>query len=604
MDVLTDILGSLRLTGGVVIDGAFSGDFCVRAQFTPAHCAPFFPLPETLISYHYVRSGEMIVQIGDQPPVALDAGTIVILPRNDPHLLASRTGLPPADASEIVWITEDGVHHVSSGTDGPKAEVWCGFLGTAKTNAHPLLDALPPLLTLDAKESQAEWLDSSMRFMAERQPSPDVVARLAELFLAQAIRDYVDKLPPGSEGWLRGLTDPAVSRALSVIHTRYAEDLDVEGLAREAGVSRSVLGERFAELIGEPPMRYCARWRMRMAANMLRDGKHNSANIAYAVGFNSEAAFNRAFKREYGEPPATWRRRIEQAEQARARSMDRSELPPIEVQYCAAADGTRLAYAISGEGFPLVKLPNWFNHLERDRDSPIWRGWFAELGEGRALLRFDGRGHGASEWAPPEITADSFAADLAAVVDAAGLERFDLLGIGYGAAVALGYVLRYPERVRRIVMCNGWSVGWARRGDPEDLERRKAIIKLSGIGWDAQTPLYREIYTKLYIPGGSEVQQDWLNEAQRLCTTPENAVAIQMAMGEIDLSGELGGLAVPCLLFHARGDEAVPFECGEQLAGELGDVRFKPLDSSNHVYLPGERAWPDFIREVRGFLGE
>jgi pimeloyl-ACP methyl ester carboxylesterase/AraC-like DNA-binding protein len=604
MDVLTDILGSLRLTGGVVIDGEFSGDFCVRAQFTPAHCAPFFPLPETLISYHYVRSGRLIVQMEGDPPISLEAGTIVILPRNDPHLLASRVGLPPAEASDIVWITQDGVHHVESGTDGPKAEVWCGFLGTAKTNAHPLLDALPPLLVLDARESQADWLDSSMRFMAEEQPSPDVVARLAELFLAHAINDYAEKLPPGSTGWLRGLTDPAVSRALSIIHSRYAEDLDVEGLAREAGVSRSVLGERFVELIGEPPMRYCARWRMRMAANMLRDGKHNSANIAYAVGFNSEAAFNRAFKREYGEPPGTWRRHIEEAERARSMTMAGRDLPRTEVRYCEAADGTRLAYAVDGEGFPLVKLPNWFNHLERDGESPIWPGWFAELGEGRRLLRFDGRGHGASDWTPPVIAPESFGFDLAAVVNAAELERFDLLGIGYGAAVALGYALRHPERVRRIVMCNGWCVGWARRDDPEDVERRKAIIKLSGIGWDAQTPLYREIYTKLYIPGGSEAQQDWLNEAQRLCTTPENAVAIQEAIGEIDISAEVREVAAPCLLFHARGDQAVPIECGEQLAERLRDVRFKPLDSVNHVYLPGERAWPNFVPEVRAFLGE
>ena len=164
-----------------------------------------------------------------------------------------------------------------------------------------------------------------------------MVARLAELFVAQAMREYVERLPAGAKGWLRGLADPAVSKALSIIHTRYAEELDVEGLAREAGVSRTVLGERFAELIGEPPMRYCARWRMRIAANMLRDGKQNTANIAYSVGFNSEAAFNRAFKREYGEPPATWRRRIEAEEQARATAMQPRELPPQEVRYCTAS---------------------------------------------------------------------------------------------------------------------------------------------------------------------------------------------------------------------------------------------------------------------------
>ena len=280
MDVLDEILSSLRLTGGVVIDGEFGGDFCVRAQFTPDHCAPFFPVPDTLIAYHYVRSGEMVVELDGLPPASVSAGEIVILPHNEPHLLSRRTGLRPVDASDVTWITADGVHRVASG-DGPgTTQVWCGFLGTAKSSSHPVLDALPPMLTLDIKSSREEWLDSSMRFVAERQASPEMIARLSELFIAEAVREYVDQLPQGGTGWLAGLRDPAVAKALSVIHSRYAEELDVEGLAREAGVSRSVLGERFAELIGEPPMRYCAQWRMRMSANMLRDGKQNTANVA------------------------------------------------------------------------------------------------------------------------------------------------------------------------------------------------------------------------------------------------------------------------------------------------------------------------------------
>ncbi|WP_294120926.1 AraC family transcriptional regulator [Sphingomonas sp.] len=311
MDVLDEILASLRLTGGVVIDGGFSGEFCVHAEFTPEHCAPFFPLPDTLISYHYVRSGRLLIQIDDQPAVTLEAGSIAILPRNDPHMLCSQSGLPPAEVDEIGWVTDEGVHHVAAGTKGQRAEVWCGFLGTAKSSSHPILDALPALLTLNVSHGQAQWLDSSMRFVAEQNPPSETVARLSELLLSQAIREYVERLPAEEQGWLRGLADPAISKALSIIHQRYAEDLDVEGIAREVGMSRSVLGERFTELLGEPPMRYCAKWRMTMAANMLRDGKQNSANIAYAVGFNSEAAFNRAFKREYGEPPATWRRKIE-----------------------------------------------------------------------------------------------------------------------------------------------------------------------------------------------------------------------------------------------------------------------------------------------------
>ena len=337
MDLLDDILGSLRLSGGVVVDGEFSGDFCVNAEFTPGHFEPFFPVPEKLMSYHYVRSGTLIVEVDGLPPAILKPGDIAILPRNDPHRLESEVGLPPTDASAISRVTADGVHRVTTGTDGPKAEVWCGFLATANSSEHPLLDALPPLLTLDVTGGEAQWLESSMRFLAEEQPSPDVVARLAELFVKQAVREYVDRLPAGASGWLRGLTDPAVSKALSIIHQRYAEDLDVEGLAQEAGVSRTVLGERFGELLGEPPMRYCARWRMRMAANMLRDGKQNTANIAYSVGFNSEAAFNRAFKREYGVPPATWRRRVEDEAEAAAMTQAPASSNPRPTMTFAAA---------------------------------------------------------------------------------------------------------------------------------------------------------------------------------------------------------------------------------------------------------------------------
>ena len=162
MDVLDEILSSLRLNGGVVIDGKFTGDFCVLAQFTPDHFAPFFPMPQTLISYHYVRSGEMVIEVEGQLPVALRPGSIAILPRNDAHTLSSRSGIPPADISKVSWVTASGVHRVTVGTDGEAAEVWCGFLGTTRSSAHPLLDALPALLTLEVAGGEASWLDSSM----------------------------------------------------------------------------------------------------------------------------------------------------------------------------------------------------------------------------------------------------------------------------------------------------------------------------------------------------------------------------------------------------------------------------------------------------------
>lgn len=311
MDVLEDILSSLRLSGGIVVDAEFTGDYCVPAEFTPEHFKPWFEVPQTLICYHYVRSGRICVLVDGMEPATLTAGSIVLLPRNDPHRLASDPDAP-LDVEKISWVTQQGAHRVTCGTTGEATEIWCGFLAAEDSANHPLIQALPPMLTLNVGGDQAQWLESSLRFMSSGNTPPDVVARLAELFLAQAIREYVSRLPDSAVGWLRGLTDPAVSKALSIIHTRYAEDLDVEMLAREAGVSRTVLGERFADLLGESPMRYCAEWRMRVARNMLREGKHNTASVAYAVGFNSEAAFNRAFKREYGVPPATWKREAEE----------------------------------------------------------------------------------------------------------------------------------------------------------------------------------------------------------------------------------------------------------------------------------------------------
>ena len=603
MDVLNEILSSLRLTGGVVIDAEFSGDYCVRAEFTPDHCAPWFPTPQTLISYHYVRSGRTVAQVEGLPPVELDAGSIVILPRNDPHLLSSRPGLQPADVSEISWITDEGVHRVSCGTPGEKTQVWCGFLGTAQNYAHPLLDALPPLLTLDATAGEAQWLDSSMRFLAEQNPSPEIVARLAELFLAQAIRDYVRHLPPSSKGWLRGLVDPAVSKALSIIHNRYADDLSVEEIAREAGVSRSVLGERFVELIGEPPMRYCARWRMRIAALMLREGE-SSAKIAYTVGFESEAAFSRAFKREYGEPPATWRKREEERSKVAAKGDLEPALPKQEVHYARAVDGTQLAWSSVGDGPPLVKTANWLNHLEFDFESPIWRGWIRELSGDFRLIRYDERGNGLSDWEAPELSLDAFVDDLACVVDAAGVDRFDLLGISQGAAVALAYSLKHPERVRRIVIVGGYAAGWRTRANNEEVARREAMLTLTQLGWGQNNPAYRQLFTSLYVPGANTEQMSWFNELQRRSTSPDIAVRLMRVLSAIDVRHLLQLVRHPTLVLHARGDQAIPFEQGELLARDIAGARFVPLESDNHILLENEPAFRTFLDELRAFLAD
>jgi pimeloyl-ACP methyl ester carboxylesterase/AraC-like DNA-binding protein len=443
-----------------------------------------------------------------------------------------------------------------------------------------------------------------MRFVAEQSPPAEIVAKLAELFLAQAIREYVKKLPPSSKGWLRGLTDPAVSKALSIIHTRYAEELDVDGLAREAGVSRSVLGERFAELIGEPPMRYCSRWRMRLAANMLRDGKENSANIAYAVGFNSEAAFNRAFKREFGEPPATWRRLVEAKQREDAAKVELEELPAQTVNYCSARDGTRLAWSAVGDGPPLVKTANWLNHLQFDFESPVWRGWIRELAAKFRLIRYDERGNGLSDWDAADLSLDAFVDDLATVADAAGVEQFDLLGISQGAAVAVAYSLRHPERVRRMVLLGGYAAGWRARGDNEEISRREAMLILTELGWGKDNPAYRQLFTSFYIPGADAEQMSWFNELQRRSTSPEIAVRLMRVLSAIDVRSLLPRVRHPTLVLHARGDQAIPFAAGETLANGIPGARFVPLESYNHILLDSEPAFRVFIDEMRKFLAE
>jgi pimeloyl-ACP methyl ester carboxylesterase/AraC-like DNA-binding protein len=604
MDVLSDILASLRLTGGVVIDGQLRGDFCVLSQFTPDHCAPFFPCPETIIGYHYVRSGTMMVEVEGSPPVPIHAGEVAILPRNDPHLLAKRSGLPAIDASEVTWVTGDGCHHVACGNGPDTTEVWCGFLGTAKSSAHPLLETLPPVLKVDIRTAEEEWVEASLRFVAEQVPSPDVVSRLAESFVVQAIREYVRALPAGEGGWLAGLSDPAVARALAIIHKRYAEDLEVEELAREAGVSRSVLGERFTELLGEPPMRYCAGWRMRVAANMLRDGKDNTANIAYAVGFNSEAAFNRAFKREFGEPPATWRKRMEAEAKAAARALTQPDLPPQTVRYCRARDGTRLAFSVVGEGRPLVKTANWLNHIEYDWESPLWRHWLRELTDGHALVRYDERGNGLSDWDAPEISFEAFVDDLESVVECAAPERFDLLGISQGAAVSIAYAVRHPDRVRRMVLVGGYHYGWRLRADPEEVERREAMLALARSGWGSDNPLYRQLFTNLYVPGASEQQTRWFNEMQRRSASPENALKLQQVFATIDVRHLLGQVRVPTLVMHSRDDQAIPMLAGKAIADGIPGARFVTLNSRNHILLDNEPAWPAFVGELRSFLAE
>lgn len=290
----------------------------MMSQFTPESCARYFPVPGTLIGYHYIRRGRVWAEVDGEEPAQVDQGAVLVFPRNDRHLLYTRAGLTPIDADELLQPGKDGGPATIriDGTGDDCVDIYCGFLGMSEYR-HPLFDNLPRMLVFHPQDESGDWVASSMRFLSTDR-SPAMIARLAQLFVGHAIKYYLEGADELA-GWAAAVRDKTVGKALNVIHNRYSEELDGETLAREAGVSRTILQERFAEMIGESPMRYCARWRMRMAANMLREGKQNTANVAYAVGFNSEAAFNRAFKREFGEPPATWKRGVDQQSQGSIR---------------------------------------------------------------------------------------------------------------------------------------------------------------------------------------------------------------------------------------------------------------------------------------------
>jgi len=272
-----------------------------------------------------------------------------------------------------------------------------------------------------------------------------------------------------------------------------------------------------------------------------------------------------------------------------------------EIHFCQASDGTTLAYSVTGTGPPIVKAANWLNHLEADLVSPLWNHWIRALTAIRSLWRYDERGNGLSDWNAP-LNFEAFVDDLESVVDAAGLDRFDLLGISQGAAVAIAYSVRHPERVRKMHLWGGYALGWVHRGDKAEIDRRTAMLELTRQGWAIDNPAYRQLFTSLYLPGASEEQENYFNEMQRLTTSAENAVALQRVFGEIDVTGLLGKVTTPTLVGHATRDAVVPFESGRALAAKIPGARFIAVESPNHLLLESDPGWPKYARIVEEFL--
>ena len=275
-----------------------------------------------------------------------------------------------------------------------------------------------------------------------------------------------------------------------------------------------------------------------------------------------------------------------------------------DVRFCTSPDGVQIAYAIVGSGPPLVKAPNWMNHLEYDWKSPVWRHLMQELASDRTFIRFDQRGNGLSDWDVDDISFEKFVQDLETVVDAVGLERFPLLGISQGCAISVAYAVRNPDRVSALVLYGGYSRGRRKRGSEAEAEKAEAFITMIRHGWGQDNPSFRQLFTSAFMPDATPDQVNWFNELQHVSTSPEVAARIRSANDDVDISDLLPQVHVPTLVLHVRDDGMVPFDEGRRMAALIPNARFVSLEGRNHLMLEDGPAWTRFISEVRSFLNQ
>ncbi len=305
-----ELMAALHVSSAVFLEADFTAPWCIMAQVGPEDCAPFAPVPRHLIAYHCVTEGELVVRLDEAEPLRVGEGQIVILPRNDPHVLGSEEGLQPINPEGLIQPGPAGaLARIEHGGGGALTRLVCGYLGCDLANP-PVVPLLPRMLKLSTADAEG-WIESSFRFAAGQLATgvgaAPMLARLAELLFMEAVRRHLAKDPVAAR-WTAGLRDPVVRTALGHLHDDLARRWTTEELAARCNLSRSAFAARFTRLVGEPPLRYLARRRLERARVLLEETTDSLARISFAVGYESEAAFSRAFRREYDAPPATWRR--------------------------------------------------------------------------------------------------------------------------------------------------------------------------------------------------------------------------------------------------------------------------------------------------------
>ena len=333
MDVLSDVLRVVRLSGAVFFTADFSSPWAVESPIPDRLASAVMPDAECVVLFHILVDGECEVVCQAHAATAMQSGDVIVFPRGDQHTMRSHAAATSAPLASIFSPgTHDEPPQLSYGGDGRTSRFVCGYLNCDQ-RFSPLVEALPTMLlvrsrdeyssieAIDARGSRptvvppgsGTWLGTTLKFTinearAARPGNAAILGRLTELMFVEILREYMQRLPVSQGGWLAGVNDPIVGKALRLLHANPARNWTVEELAREGAVSRSVLAQRFTELVGESPIRYLANWRMQLAKQLMREGLRNIQDVATRVGYDSEAAFNRAFKRATGCPPATWRK--------------------------------------------------------------------------------------------------------------------------------------------------------------------------------------------------------------------------------------------------------------------------------------------------------
>jgi AraC-like DNA-binding protein len=322
MDALSETLRVVRLVGAIFINAKFTAPWCYQSPRADSAAPLLEPGAERVVIFHLITEGECYVELDGQEPVRLSAGDVVVFPQGDAHRMTSEPGLPPAPGGRLGAVLSRRPRQINYGGGGPATRLVCGYLACDARLAQLLLAGLPPLVRTNVRGSNAGvWLEASVRYALREARSPrpggaGVLAKLAEVLFIEVLRLYMSEQSEGRTGWLAGVGDRIVGAALSSLHKRPAHAWTLEELARASGTSRSVLAERFQHMVGSSPMQYLTQWRMLLAANLLRHSNAPLAHIAEGVGYQTDTAFIRAFRREFGAPPAAWRRSQVRREQA------------------------------------------------------------------------------------------------------------------------------------------------------------------------------------------------------------------------------------------------------------------------------------------------